>query len=659
MRVALVVASLLVGCAATPTRPIASPVVPPPALPDLPTEITVSVVPREELLPIIGVRRLRAIAPSWIVLRARVAPLRPDDSAHELDVDFSLDGERGARLPASGSTLLALAELTGERPHDHVHRYLRTSDAPWPAHVLSFGILTLLTLRVDRVVTPPLEAEVRAVAPRAVALEAALRGSCPRAGGCERLIVLRRPADEAQPLTLVVQATVRGGGELVARRAVVALPDGATLEARLAAVGALRPTERGGGPLSSSDPARVVALAPWPPKALAPIDVLPPPPAPSRPQTPEASAAARPWWASDARRYAPAPPLALLDDTLPVGERVEGAVARCQVGALDIPGDDTDHVYSEVRLGRRWWRVGGREASLSLVTLGPREPLTLALFDWDWLSGDDHLVTLGARRVGGGATWSATFGAPGARRGHATVECRLWGRAAVARATEAAWVRAVDALEGLEADPIAVRPDESDLGAAAAGVGAARDAVEALAGLVGWGDPRVAAAGARWEAGERRYWLAARRAIEALPRDDRGVVTLGAEDPRWPARVRVLRVETVCGAEAAAQVKRSTRASLREADPSWRRAPCVVRVTVANAGEHREYTSSMITARLLLDDGRPLDLASLGHQEVEPGAQAVVSLVAEKGPPPPSLAARPWRLAVRGRGTVELWPAAP
>lgn len=183
---------------------------------------------------------------------------------------------------------------------------------------------------------------------------------------------------------------------------------------------------------------------------------------------------------------------------------------------------------------------------------------------------------------------------------------------------------------------------------------AARDAVEELAGLVGWGDPRTTVAGARWEAGERRYHLAARRAIEALPTDERGVVVLG--HAARPPSVRVLAVESVCGAEALAALKKTSRVSLRQAPASWRRAPCVLRVTVENSGEHRAYTSSMIDARLLLDDGRTLELSSLLHGEVEPGARAVVSLVSEKGPPPPSLGAKPWRLAVYGAGVVELWP---
>jgi hypothetical protein len=210
-RLAVISTLTLIACATSPppTPRTLSPVAPPPPV-DVTADVTVTPLTRDDLLRVVGVRRLRAIEPAYVVLRARITARAPEIP---LDINVTIEpaspSSANAALPTVEHTLLALSELTGERPRDHVHRYLRTSDAPWPAHVLTFGILTILTLRIDREVTPPSDAEVRAVAPRAIALAEALRGTCPRAGACERLFVIRCERHDVNPEVYLADVLLR------------------------------------------------------------------------------------------------------------------------------------------------------------------------------------------------------------------------------------------------------------------------------------------------------------------------------------------------------------------------------------------------------------------------------------------------------------------
>src|SRR5262249_43236288 len=151
---------------------------------------------------------------------------------------------------------------------------------------------------------------------------------------------------------LAVVASNRAGSV----RASVALAPTGRLEDRLIAAGALHPTGQGHKAAESAcdetwriglrdGPCAKIA---YPPEGQTSSCGLTLPEAPAGLGTPATSAAARPW-RSDEHGYAPDPAASSLDATLPVGDTVSGGVAACTLGELRVPGEDTDHVHSEVK----------------------------------------------------------------------------------------------------------------------------------------------------------------------------------------------------------------------------------------------------------------------------------------------------------------------
>ena len=442
--------------------------------------ITVDVIPLDELRKTTGIHLLRALDPAWVFLRVHGEARHAAFGAVSASVYVTSEDKE---LFVLGKDAKSLTLLTGETyPPDIEHSKLTTGDFPWPLHVLTAGVLTVLTARVDTTYSRPPEETVRAAVPRALLLGRALAGSCAK-GPCDDRFVLRRLQREDAPLSLdVVVNVTRPSGAVVSAVATVPVPLGGRIEERLAraatrlAVAELpgarvaigpgvmkerRPCEKDS--LVRSNNPSCAPSAPWPTDEITPIG-LELPKIPERLGTPKESLAARPygWTDPSDSKHAPTPRRSLLDTSLPVGAKVEGGVLACNTEAFNIPNEDADRVFAKVTIGDETFQGSGEDFALPLVSLGPKTKVQVSFYDWDWLSGSDHLASITLKREG--ATMAGSVGsAARLDRTHVSMKCHLFDRSAVEAAFAKAWYRAEDALDACVESPVLLVPARHEL----------------------------------------------------------------------------------------------------------------------------------------------------------------------------------------------------
>jgi len=625
--------------------------------------ITVDVIPQDELRKNTGIHLLRAVDPAWVFLRVQGSARNAAFGAVEARVRVTSEDKE---LLVLGKDAKSLTLLTGETyPPETEHWRLTTADFPWPVHVLTAGVLTVLTARVETTYSRPPEEIVRAAVPRALLLQNALAGSCAN-GPCDHRFVLRRPQREDAPLSLDVAVTVkRRSGAVVSAVATVPVPEGGRLEERLArAATRLAVAELPGASVAlgsgamkdrshcndnelvrSRDPA-CAPSAPWPTDEMTPLG-LELPKVPERLGTPKESLAARPPWVTG-DDYAPMPRVASLDASLPVPAQVEGGVLACDTQAFDVPGDDADRVFAKVTIDGRTSTVS-RVFALPLLSLGPKSKVTVSFFDSDWLSGSDLLASIALKRDG--ATMAGSVGsAARLDRAHVSVKCRIFDRGAVEAAFAKAWYRAEDALDASVESPVVVHPEKRDFGFGGSPLFEAQRRVTDAAAFVGWSDPRVARLVSRRDEQENRFWLGVRRAIEGLKTDPSGRVVLERHDPP-EGKIHGARLR--CGDA----VKREIAA---EYDAGYFPDNCVVDIDFENLDRYPMYPKTLADrSQIVYDDGYAFGVAVLGGDVIAPGARAKLSFVPERTPRHASRAAKPWKFIVRGFRWTEIVPLSP
>ncbi|MDI1435047.1 hypothetical protein [Polyangium sorediatum] len=636
--------------------------------------ITVDVVPPDELKKTTGIHLLRAVDPAWVFLRVHGSARNAALGAVSARVHVTSEDKA---LLVIGKDAKSLTVLTGETyPPDIEHSKLTTGDFPFPLHLLTAGVLTVLTARVDTTYSRPPEETVRAAVPRALLLEKALAGSCAK-GPCENRFVLRRPQREDAPLSLdVIVNVTRPSGVVVSAVATVPVPEGGRLEERLAraatrlAVAELPGARVAIGPDAvkerrACDRDSLVRLrdsacapsAPWPTDEITPIG-LELPKVPERLGTPKESLAARPygWTDTSDTKYAPTPLHSLLDTSLPVAAKVEGGVLACDTEAFNIPNDDADRVFANVTIGDETFRASGEDFTLPLVSLGPTSKVQVSFYDWDWLSGNDHLASLTLKREG--ATMAGSIGS-GARldRTHVSMKCHIFDRGAVEAAFAKAWYRAADALDACVESPVVVHPEKRDFGLGDSPLHEAQRRVTAAAAFVGWSDPRVAGLVSRWEEQNRRFGAGIRRAIEGLKTDPAGRVVLERSDS--PER-KIHGARARCGEAVKREIEAKGKAAAAQYDAAYLPNICAIDIDVENLDKYPMYPSWFSDrSQIVLDDGNVIDVAVLAGGEIAPGTRATFSLVPKRTPRPSSRAAKPWRFVARGLRWTEFVPLSP
>jgi len=630
--------------------------------------ITVSTALDDKLIERAGIYTLRKLDPAWSIVRVRAGVKTARFGRVETTIDVS-SGDRGLLILTKAPKSLSL--LTGERyPLDTKHSTLKTGDFPWPLHVLTAGVLTVLTAHFENTYTPPPIEKVRAAVPRALRLAAALKDRCDEAGVCEQLLVVRRPLHDDVPLSLDVFVNVKPeSGPWISVRANVDVPQRGRLEERLAraatdlklaalpdahlAVGTQRPSQ---DRCDEEYELRIgrcatIEIAPWPTAEVSPLG-LTLPPAPEKLGTLKTSLAARPWWSHD--EVAPQVSTTALDEAAPVPESVEGGLVHCKRQALRAPGEDMDHVFALVKVGKETWSLGGGGFTLPLLSLEPKSKLSISYFDLDWLSGADHLATVVLRRKGpllsGSVGKEADY-----KRTYAAVQCRIFDRSAVEAAFTKMWTLAVNDLDGGEQMPIIVHPENRDFGLSNTEIRRAQQHIAMAAGLVGWDDPRVQGLLGRWDAQEQRFWTGVRQSIEDLSKGTSGPVVL--ERPKEPEmtihQVRALRGEEVKKRLVAMKLA-------KRYDPAWLSQAFGVEIELENLSPRTFYASGLGSGvQLVLDDGRALDLEVVRGDNLQPGGRGVITLAPKETPPPSSRASGPWRLVVRGFRQFAFIPAEP
>ncbi|MDI3291889.1 hypothetical protein [Polyangium sp. 15x6] len=630
--------------------------------------ITVEAIPLDELRKATGIHFLRTVDPAWVFLRVRGSARAAAFGAVEARV---LVRSEDKLLFALRKDAKSLTVLTGETyPRDIKHSNLKIADFPLPLHLLTFGVLTVLTSRVETTYTRPPEQIVRAAIPRALLLEKTLAGSSTN-GASDHRFVLRRPQHEDAPFSLDVVVNVRRpSGAVVSAVATVPVPAGGRLEERLARAATSVPVAELAGARVAIGPGAVqdrgtceedflhspgspcIPSAPWPTDEFTPIG-LELPQIPERRASAKESRAARPSWVTR-DDDAPMPKVALLDASLPVGAQVEGGVLACDTEAFNTPGDDTDRVFAKVTIDGRSSTVSGDPFALPLVSLGPKSKVTVSFYDADWLSGSDHLATVALKRDG--ATLTGSVGsAARLDRTHVALKCRIFDRGAVEAAFAKAWYRAEDALDACAESPVIVHPEKRDYGLGDSLLPEAQRRVTDAAAFVGWSDPRVARLVSRWDEQKRRFWPGVRQSLEGLKADPSGRVVL---ERSGQPEGKIHGVSVRCGAAVKRDIEAHGMVATRLYDAAYLPDVCAVDIDFENLDRYPKYPNTLLDrSQIVLGDGYALDVIALdGNAAIAPGTRAKVTLLPKETPPPSSRAAKPWRFVMRGFRWTEIVP---
>lgn len=431
-----------------------------------------------------------------------------DDPALELSPSvalFATDRPDLDPLPLYAPTRELLAAFTRERPAAAHTRYsLKSARLPWWFNLLTVGVLEIATIELDRREIPPdEEAQARATPwAQRIAARISPRYGCTGRSPCDRYYLVPRPRGEV-PLRIELELQLRDTAAVrVAWSA--PLPAGAPLAVRLherfhGAPQPLHPLRVEPAFTRPPDPAlcslreRVCATPTAAPGARPP----PQPPAldpPAQLASVADSLAARPAWTRDLN-YAPA---ASLDAFDPV-ELVTNGPLRGELLVCDLrsPGGfNPDELVAELRVGAappyrpRIVRHADRARFIApLIHLSPGERVSLRLWrrtsSWFWGVQDAELGRAAAAYTGALPLVLAARGLE--------ASCVALGREGLERRALARLAALSERLEGFDlgADPIT--EGRADWGIGAWGMTSLQRDVEAIAGLVGWSDPRVIA----------------------------------------------------------------------------------------------------------------------------------------------------------------------
>jgi len=408
-----------------------------------------------------------------------------------------------AALPIYAPTRELFAAFTRERPASSGTRYsLKSAGLPWWVNLPTVGILEIATLELGSEEIPPdEEAQIRATpwAQRLAVLVTPPHG-CRGRSPCDRYYVIPRPRDEVA-LRIDLELELRDtAGVRVTWSA--PLPAGKPLAARLRDRfhGAPQPLDpihveptfsRPRDPSLCRLDDRVCA----PPLATTRTDrSVPQLPPPAQLTSPADSLAARPAWSRDPN-YAPATTLESFTpaELLPGGP-LHGDLLVCDFTARG--GPDPDELVAELRVGKTpphrpdvFRHEGRARIIVPLAQLEPGEAVALKIWrpsrSWLWGTQD---IALGRISL----AYTGAFPLVHAARG-LDVACVALTREGLERQVRAR----IDALTGrlarfdIGVDPISEQ--SLDWGIGGWGMTDLQRHVEAVAGLVGWSDPRVIA----------------------------------------------------------------------------------------------------------------------------------------------------------------------
>jgi hypothetical protein len=229
------------------------------------------------------------------------------------------------------------------------------------------------------------------------------------------------------------------------------------------------------------------------------------------------------------------------------------------------------HAYAIASFGKKKIKVdAGRRMSFPLVKLADGGAFSLALYEHNMIFADELLATVSFKRSGDALVHAASS------KRDADATCSVHARPAIEEEARRRWIAAMDELEVIDS---AVHVD---LGKPHFGLEArapATQAVQALANLVGWDDPRVRALTAHIAAQEARFDVGLKAALDVLG-------TKNGSDPAY----------TMVGARCGPGVKASVR-------PEYARTKCVVDVT-PTAELYNDVTS---TTQIVFESGAAVD----------------------------------------------------
>jgi hypothetical protein len=338
------------------------------------------------------------------------------------------------------------------------------------------------------------------------------------------------------------------------------------------------------------------ALPPQPVKT-AEAEAPPPPEAPPRPPpepvpehlgTPASSLAAAPRWATrEDKSYAPQPGGAesLFNEAAPAGEEAIGVACQFSVGNFRETAFTPAAALADMTVHASFSGPKG-EKRPTLTVWGPEDTNTIYfVLPLASLGKGDEVVAEAIDRN----VFSPDFldRVRAVHKGHfplavhgrlATMECRALPRAAI----EAHFAKNVPDVEEAIAKVESQKPDLTAAGFALSdlkdgGVADARWAMEYLAGLTGWDDPRVARRVARLDAAEAKIAGAIAAQADAL----RAKLPAPADSPteNLAGMLQVRSEEVACGPEVLKKYARYAGIGVEE---DFRKTQCMVRVHLTN-----------------------------------------------------------------------------
>lgn len=396
------------------------------------------------------------------------------------------------------------------------------------AEVMIIGPLQLLTLHRETRTRAPTDEEVRAAVPLAVKL---LETS-------KQTFFVARPLAE-EPLVLHSAVALDVGASTIGAHLDLPLVGNKDTHVDLAGANEVAlsafPDERCDPPCKTAPlgPPRFMTIG------------LTVPDVPKDLGTPDASDKAKPYWTSD--MYAPE---RVFDG--PVATKNEEArLVVCKMKTIEVPGEDADDVYANVTFGKRTFKRNPMSfTSFPLVRIAPGGTWSVSLWDVDWLSGDDWLSTVSLRRSGANVVRVVS-----PKYAEIDLACTVHSRPAIEAELMSRWLSANDEIETMD------RIVRVDLGKAEFGLErrkVATEAIEGMAALVGWDDPRVKPLVEKIAAQEKTFGIATKTALE----------TWSKEHPSTDLKVNGIR----CGKDA----------MLNALDhPEYKHTKCVVDVEIA------------------------------------------------------------------------------
>jgi len=419
------------------------------------------------------------------------------------------EGRPGAGpLPMFAPTRDLFVAFTKERPAgSHTRRYLKATGLPWYINFLTVGVLEIASLELrSEVIEPDEEAQIRAT-PRAQKLAVIItppHGCGAGRSPCDRYYVVPRPRDDVA-LRLELDLEVGEGRVRVPALRMTwnaPLPAGKPLADRLTDLFhgeplTIRPASIEPAYARPADPAlcrldQRECVAPTDARAREPA----PPPAiaaPAQLATPAESRAAQPAWSRD-DNYAPATTLeqfAAAD--LVAGGPLQGALLVCDFTARG--GPDPRELVAELTVGAlppytpEVARHDGKNRLIvPLVQLDPGDTVSFKVWrrthSWFWGTSQIDLGRAALKYTG---TLPLTHDARGL-----AISCVALGRAGLERAVNGRIEAFAGRLAEFDVGVDPVSEDELDWGVER-WIGDLQRGVEAIAGLVGWSDPRIAA----------------------------------------------------------------------------------------------------------------------------------------------------------------------